>query len=212
VDFPALFLGPARCNNEGRKRGYAVVSLVFSLLFLVMGFFFLFVAAWAAYGVYRMLRSNQRSRLYLAAAKEDQPLRVDHLSRRLARLVEDTRLLRISLEAPIRDVNDLRRGEFAQSAGEDVEVIDTTLMNVSRQLADWVQTVETLDAHDRDTLVSVGLSADTVRAALDAEGGAFERRNLHPVGRPPLDQRLGGIVAELTRFERSLQATAQPYR
>jgi hypothetical protein len=189
-----------------------LVSLIFSLLFLVMGFFFLFVAAWAAYGVYHMLRSSQRSKKYLAESGDEQPLQVDHLSRALAKLVQDTRLLRVSLEAPIRDVGDLLEGEFTQRASEDMEGFDNMLMNVSRQVADWVHTVEKLEPGDRAKLEDAGISAEHIRAALDSEGGAFERKNLQPPGRPPLDKRLGAIVAELGRFEKALQTAAQPYR
>ena len=189
-----------------------MVSLLFSLLFLVMGFFFLFVAAWAAYGVYHMLRQGQRSKKYLAESKDDGPLQIEHLSRGLAKLVQDTRLLRISLEAPIRDVGELRQGEFTQRASEDMEGFDNMLMNVSRQVAEWVHTVERLDEGDRAALEQAGLSTAQVRAVLDSEGGAFERRNILQPGRPPLDQRLVAIATELGRFEAALQAAPQPYR
>jgi hypothetical protein len=86
------------------------------------------------------------------------------------------------------------------------------LMNISRQLADWVNAVDALDEGDRATLADAGLSAEPVRAALDSEGGAFERQNMKGLGRPPMDQRMAAIIAELTRFETSLQTAPQPYR
>ena len=188
-----------------------MVSLLFSLLFAVLGSFFLFVAVLAGFGLFHMLRSSERSRRYLAEAKEDAPLQLDHLSAPLRRLAQDTRLLRISLDGPIREVGDYRRGEL-QAASGDIESFDAMLMDLSRQLADWVQTVERLDERDRNVLIDMGLGVDPIRAALDFEGGAFERRNLMRTGAPPMDQRLQSIVAELDRFEAGLQVAPRPYR
>jgi hypothetical protein len=176
------------------------------------GFFFMFVAGWAGYGVYRMVRANERNRRYLQAARDDGPLQIDHLTPALRRLTQETRMLRISLEAPIRDVKDFREGEFHQTASEDLEGFDNMLMNVSRQLADWVATVDRLPEHERATLEQLGLSAEPIRNALDAEGWAFERRNLHRPGRAPMEVRLSNIVAELDRVETSLQVVPRPYR
>lgn len=178
----------------------------------MFGFFFLFVAAWATYGIYYMLRANRRSQQYLEGGAAEAPLQLDHLSGQLRRLAEDTRLLRISLEAPIRDVNDLRIGDFHQTAGEDMESFDNMLMNVSRMLADWVRGVETLPEPDLNRLGDLGLTPDAVRSALSFEGGAFERRNLNRAGAPPLDERLRAISRELARFETNLQATQRVYR
>lgn len=184
----------------------------FPLLILTMGYVFLVVAAWAAYGIYRMVRSSERSRRYLAAAKNDQPLQIEHLSLDLQRLAEETRLLRISLEAPIRDIADYRSGEFAHTASEDLDGFDNMLMDVSRQLRDWVVAVERLPELERNTLSDLGLSEAPIRAALDAEGGAFERRFVNRAGQPPMEQRLGRIVTELGRMEASLQTAGRLYR
>jgi hypothetical protein len=176
------------------------------------GFLFLFVAGWASYGVYRMLRANERNRRYLQAARDEAPLQLDHLSSTLRRLTQETRMLRISLEAPIRDVADFRQGEFHQAASEDLDGFDNMLMNVSRQLADWVAAIDRLPEHERATLERLGLSAEPIRSALDAEGWAFERRNLHRLGQHPMEVRLRNIVAELDRVETSLQVVPRPYR
>lgn len=178
----------------------------------VWGFFFLFVAGWAGYGFYRMIRSDQRNRRYLQAGRDEAALQIDHLSPALRRLAQETRFLRISLEAPIRDIAEFRQGEFHQTASEDLEGFDNMLMNLSRQLADWVGTVDRLPEHDRATLEQLGLSVAPIRNALDAEGWAFERRNLNRAGKPPMETRLRNIVAELGKVESGLQVAPSPYR
>lgn len=172
----------------------------------------MFVAAWVGYGIFQMVRSAERNRKYLRAARVDAPLQLDHLPAGLRRLAEETRFLRISLEAPIRDVTDFRQGEFHHTASEDIEGFDNMLMNVSRQLADWVTAVDKLPETDRTRLEDLGLSPEPIRSALDTEGWAFERRNLNRAGQPPMDVRLRGIVNELTKIETSLQVAPRPYR
>ena len=178
----------------------------------MFGVFFLFVAGWAAYGIYYLLRTSKRNQRYLAAAKDDAPMQLDHLSASLRRLAQDTRLLRVSLEAPIRDIGDFRTGDFHQAAGEDLEGFDNMLMNVSRQLSDWITSVGRLPETDRHYLDDIGLSTAAVRRALDSEGGAFERRFVLRQGQPPMDKRLKGISAELQRFEDGLQVLPRVYR
>ena len=178
----------------------------------MFGVFFLFVAAWAAYGIYYVLRSSKRSQNYLIASKEEAPLQLEHLSSGLRRLAQDTRLLRVTLEAPIRDIADFRTGDFHQSAAEDLDGFDNMLLDVSRQLNDWVRTIERLPETDRNRLEDMGLSAATVQQAIETEGGAFERRYVVRPGQPPMDQRLGAIATELRRFEDSLQVAPRVYR
>jgi hypothetical protein len=194
------------CLGDGSRRHF-----VFCLLFVLVGYFFLFVAAWAAYGLYRMLRATEASRKYLEAAREEEPLRLGHLSPPLRRLVIDTRLLRISLEGPIRDILGHCEGDINRSA-DDAESFDNMLMNVSRQLADWVVVVDRLSEADRERLIDMGASADPIRRALDEEGWSFERRNLEPEGRPRMDVRLRRIAVALEKIERSLQLPPSPYR
>ncbi len=178
----------------------------------MLGVLFLLVAAFSAYGIYAMLRSNRRSQQYLESSREEAPLQLDHLSRPLRRLLEDTRLLRISLEGPIRDVVAIRTGEFHQTAGADTESFDNMLMDVTRQVVEWVETAERLGAAERSHLESLGVTPQGIRHVLDAEGGAFERRHLRRPGAPPLDQRLQGLSDELSRIELALQANGRVYR
>lgn len=190
-----------------------MASFVSALLFAVLGVFFLFIAGLAGFGLYHTLRSSERSRRYLAESSEDAPLRLEHLSPTLRRLAENTRLLRISLDGPIRDVRDYRHRDLHTTASQDLESFDAMLMDLTRQLADWLHAFEVLAERDRETLSDMGVSTEPIRAALDFEGGAFERRNMVRPGAPPMDQRLQHIVAELGRVEGTMQtAAASPYR
>ncbi|MCA9650996.1 MAG: hypothetical protein KC501_13860 [Myxococcales bacterium] len=176
-----------------------------------MGYLFLIIAGWAAYGIFRMMRSGKESQRYLVESREEAPLRVEHLSPPLARLAEDTRLLRISLEAPVRQIRELLVGDLDTTTVEDLDAFDNMLMNVSRQLADWLQTVDRLPADEAATMQDLGLSPEPIRQALMREGWAFERKHLRgPNG--SMDQRLGHVIAELRRVETQLQTHRRPYR
>jgi hypothetical protein len=176
-----------------------------------MGYFFLFVALWAAYGLYRMLRAGHESRRYLEAAREEEPLRVGHLSAPLRQLVADTRILRISLEAPVRDIASRVEHDVSGST-DDLESFERMLMSVSRQLADWMMSVERLSEADRGHMIDMGANVEPIRRALNEEGWSFERRNLRPEGRPHMAERLQRIIDTLAKVETSLQLPPRPYR
>ena len=175
-----------------------------------MGFFFLFVAAWATYGLYRVLRSGSASRAYLQAAHEP-PLQIAHLAEPLRSLAMDTRLLRVSLEAPLREMEQYVASGFDRSA-DDIEAFDNTLRDISRQLTDWVMSLENLPESERHRLADAGVSAAPIRQALEREGWSFERRNLLREGMPAMDARLRGVMQELAKVEAALQVQATPYR
>ena len=185
---------------------------LFSLLVVVFGVLFLLVAAFSAYGIYAMLRANQRNQAYLREAKTEMPLQLDHVSASLRRLVEDARMLRVSLEGPIRDVEAMRTGEFTQMAGADIDAFDSMLMNVSREVAEWLESAARLPEADAATLQDLGVAPNRVREMLDREGGAFERRHLKRAGQPPLDARLKALAEELNRLELALQTSRSVYR
>ena len=178
----------------------------------MLGVLFLLVAAFSAYGIYAMLRANRRNQQYLESSRDETPLQLDHLSGPLRRLVEDARLLRISLEGPIRDVLAMRTGDFRETAGTDMESFDSMLMNVTREVADWIEAADRLPSSDRSRLEDLGVGAQSIRHVLDSEGGAFERKHLNRPGAPPLDQRLEGLAKELSRFELALQTHDRVYR
>ncbi len=176
-----------------------------------MGFFFLLVAAWAGYGIFRLVRAHAESRRYLEAAKDDGPLQLGHLSVRLRQIAMDTRLLRISLESSVRDLEHFLRTDLNRTA-EDFESLDGMLLNVTRELADWVRTIERLPELERARLEDLGVSEAPIRSALDSEGWNFERRTMRRRGMPDMDQRLRNIMAELAKVETTLQLPPMPYR
>ena len=176
-----------------------------------MGYLFLIVAGWAAYGIYRMLRSGAESQKYLEEARSETPLQVDHLSPPLARLARDTRLLRISLEAPVRQIREMLVGDLDTTSTEDLDGFDNMLMNLSRQLGDWITAVERLPPNEAATLQDLGVSAEPIRQTLIREGWSFDRKNLRtPQG--TMDKRLEVVIAELLRVETMLQTTPRLYR
>ncbi len=176
-----------------------------------MGFFFLLVAAWALWGIYRMVQAHDRSRRYLEEAGREPPLQLSHLTEPLRSVLMDTRLLRVSLEAPLREIGEFVAGNIDRNA-EDVEGFDSMLMDVSRQLADWVLVIDRLPESARDRLSDMGLESESIRNALAREGWAFERKNVLRDGEPTMDVRLRNILAELVKFEQKLQLPPSPYR
>lgn len=176
-----------------------------------VGYLFLIVAGWAAYGIFRMLRVGRESQRYLMESREETPLQTDHLSPPLARLVRETRTLRISLEAPVRQVRELIVGDLDTASSEDLDAIDNMLMTVSRQLGEWLQAVDRLPETDAASLQDLGLDGEPIRNVLIREGWSFERKHLRGPG-GPMDQRLQHVIAELHRFETGLQVTRRVYR
>lgn len=176
-----------------------------------MGYLFLIVAGWAAYGIFRMVRTGRESQRYLIAGRDDPPLRTEHLSPPLARLAEDTRLLRVSLDAPVRQVRELRIGDLDAASSEDLEGFDNMLMTISRHLGEWLSIVDQLPPTDAASLQDLGLSAEPIRSVLIREGWTFDRKHLRGPG-GPLDQRISQVISELQRFETQLQTSRRVYR
>lgn len=177
----------------------------------MIGFFFLFVAAITGYGIFRVVRSSERDRKYLTEAKDDAPLQLDHLPHVLRQLLRETRTLRITLEATIRDVAELRRGQL-NSTAEDLESFDTMLMNISRAIADWLVAIDRLPETQRGAMQDLGADPGPIRVALEQEGFAFERKHLQRAGSPPLDERLRAVMSGLEKVETALQSSQRVYR
>jgi hypothetical protein len=177
----------------------------------MVGLFFLFVAAWALFGIYRLVRAHERSRRYLEESGQDAPLQLSHLTEPLRSVAMDTRLLRVSLESPLQEIADFVAGNIDRNA-EDVDGFDAMLMNLSRLLAEWVMAIDKLPEAPRERLADMGISADPIRNALAREGWAFERKNVVREGEPTMDARLKSILAELLKFEEKLQLPPSPYR
>ena len=176
-----------------------------------MGWFFITVACIAALGLLRLTKSGEQSRRYLDAARDEEPLQIEHLSLDMQRFVGDTRLLRISLESSVRTIAQYIAGEF-EATNDDRDGFDQMLMNVTRAVAEWLTSVDRLPETDRVQITDLGGNPATVRAALEREGWAFERRNLRMPGRPPMNLRLAAILEELRKVEVAVQARSRVYR
>ncbi len=176
-----------------------------------MGWFFITVACLAGLGLLRMTKAGEDSRKYLDAAHNEEPLQLDHLSAQMRRFVADTRLLRISLESSVRTIAQYIDGDL-EATNDDRDGFDQMLMNTTRNVADWLGTVDRLGETDRGQIADGGGNPGAVRAALENEGWSFERRNLTAPGRPPMNLRLQAVMGELHKVELALQQTHRIYR
>ncbi len=176
-----------------------------------MGYLFLIAAGWAAYGIYRLLHTGRETQRYLVEGPREAPLQTEHLTPPLARLAHETRILRVSLEAPVRQIRELLVDDIDSARNEDLESFDIMLLNVSRQLGDWLRTIDHLPANDAASLQDLALGPEPIRSALVREGWTFDRKHLRGPG-GTMDQRISHIIAELQRFETQLQSTRRVYR
>ncbi len=165
----------------------------------------------------RRQHANLRRELKSLAASEsiEAP---PHLSPTLARMVEDTRMLRIALDEPLQAVRSWHAADSSKilasvdlGDGSDLDrcdELDMALVNARRAVWDWVSAVERLPSADQHLLESLGLSTGLARGLLS------ERHALQRTGRDPkrelarIEQQLGPLLASLDRFEAALmQAT-----
>ena len=170
---------------------------------------YLTIAALAAIGLLQTMRTQARSRRYLESSPDEDPLQISHLSRRLQAVVRDTRALRLSLEGPLRELAEGGDKAFIGQLNEFDE-LQQRLRDAARELGEWVLEVERLGPSDRAYMHDVGAQPEHVRALLEQEGWALERKR----GRdqPPLKAQLERIVRELELFEERLQTPPAPYR
>jgi len=168
-----------------------------------------FILVVVGYGAFRLIRSQASARRYLEDGAQEAPLALDHLSSGLRRLATETRTLRISLEGPIRGLQELLSSELTR---RDDELMDHTLLEMSRQVNDWLAMVDRLGEGERQRLEEVGGSPEPVRAMLRAEKGAFERSRFYVDGAPSLDVRLQALSQEFARIETALQVQSRIYR
>ena len=160
---------------------------------------------------------HQRSNLKkaLAAAEDDCSSPFAHLSPGLARLGQDTQVLRSLLEEPLQAVQAWCRADDSPllakvdlGDGSDLDRCDDydlALVNARQAVWDWVSTVASLSEQDRATLEELGLSDREARELLSARN-AFCR-----VSRVPkrelerLESQVKPLLAALTYFEAGLQ-------
>jgi len=163
-----------------------------------------------SFGFYRLMRAQKEAQRYLESSAEA-PLQLSHLSSPLARVARGTRTLRISLESPLRAIREFMQTDLTRTE-DDLEAIDAALMDVTREIGQWLAMIDALSVQERGALESMGASSVRVRVAMEAEGWAFERSHLRRPGRPDLDLRLEALLRELARVEQALQVPLNPYR
>lgn len=168
------------------------------------------VALLTGFGFYRLVRAGREAQRYLEGHRE-QPLQLSHLSGALALVARETRTLRISLESPLRAIREYMQVDLARTE-DDGQAIDAALLETTRAIDEWLRMIAGLPDHERLAMEAMGASAAPIRAAMEAEHGAFERLHLRSPGRPDLDVRLAAILTELGRIEAAMQAPAGPYR
>lgn len=164
----------------------------------------------AGYGFYRLRKAEAAAQRYLGSGSEA-PLQLAHLSARLAEVARDTRLLRVSIEGTLQVVRESMQVDLTRTE-DDLVNLDAALLDLTRDVGQWLAMIEGLPAHDREHLAALGAGPEGVRGALAAENGAFERP---PPGRAPrvgLDARIEGLVRELGRIETALQDQGRMYR
>lgn len=172
----------------------------------------------------RRQRANLRRELRALAEGTYAAASLEHLSPALARLVEETRLLRLALEEPLQAARawlasdrspwlarvDMGDGSDLDRLGE----LDVALVNARRAVWDWLAALDQLPEGDRVVLADLGLSAGTVRSALEARD-AFRRTSARPRQESArIERMIAPLRAALDRFETSLAGATRvgPYR
>lgn len=142
------------------------------------------------------------------------PEAMPHLSPSLARLLEDTRMLRLALAEPIQAARAwvsadcsplLARVDVGDGSDLDrCDEVDVALVDARRSVWDWVRTVEALPDADQRTLEGLGLTTGLARDLL--AGAAFQRTSRAPRRElERIEQHLQPLIASLERFEAGLQ-------
>ncbi len=125
----------------------------------------------------------------LRAEDRDAALATGHLSRRLASLVQSTRILRLAIE---------------ESSSED--------SNADREVWDWIAEVRELPPEERTVLESLGLSVDGVEGALLTEVEERDKAGEEALARVD-HRRMEKIAEQLEGFETALlRHNPDPYR
>ncbi|MDC0719808.1 hypothetical protein [Nannocystis bainbridge] len=163
----------------------------------------------------RRQRANlERELRALAEAPELPRVPSAHLSPGLARLFDETRMLRTVLEEPLQAVRAwqaadrnpwLARVDVGDGSDLDrLEEVDVALVNARRGVWDWLGMVDGLSEADQETLMWLGLSVVPVRGALEGRD-AFRRTSA--VARKEsarIEQVVMHVRAGLDRFEGGL--------
>ncbi len=141
-----------------------------------------------------------------------------HLSSGLARVVDETRLVRLALAEPLQAVKAWHAADasplLAQvdvGDGSDLDrcdELDMALVNARQAVWDWIATVERLPGEDQRQLEDLGLTTQLARELL-AERSALQRTSRSPKRElERIERHFGPLLASLDRFEAALmQAT-----
>ncbi len=176
----------------------------------MLAYVLIFVAVVSLLGVVRLAVAGVRSQRYLEGAAQDRPLALEHLTGPLRTLAQETRLLRVSLEAPVRATEEFLRGSVDRSA-ESVESYDAMLMNATRQIADWAAQLRRLPRSDRERLRDLGVDVDDIEGRVERGEWAFDRWEMQRAG-AQAQVRLHGVMGTLARVEEALQVQRRLYR
>lgn len=155
------------------------------------------------------LRREMRS---LTSGEASVPL--EHLSPTLARIVEETCMLRIALAEPLQAVRAWHAADSSRilasvdvGDGSDLDrcdELDLALVNARRAVWDWCSAVERLPMADQHVLEGLGLSTGIARGLL-AERNALQRTSRTPKKElDRIEHQLHPLVASLDRFEAAL--------
>jgi hypothetical protein len=137
-----------------------------------------------------------------------------HLSPTLARMLEETRMLRIALAEPLQAAQAWHAADASKilahvdiGDGSDLDrcdEVDLALVNARRAVWEWVSAVERLPDNDQRQLERLGLHTGMARGLL-TERNALQRLSHTPRRElERIEQQLNPLVASLDRFETGL--------
>ncbi len=137
-----------------------------------------------------------------------------HLSPTLARMLEETRMLRIALAEPLQAAQAWHAADASKilahvdiGDGSDLDrcdEVDMALVNARRAVWEWVSAVERLPDNDQRQLERLGLHTGMARGLL-TERNALQRLSHTPRRElERIEQQLNPLVASLDRFETGL--------
>jgi hypothetical protein len=167
--------------------------------------------AMVSYGAYRVMRTQARARRYLELSGDEAPLQLAHLNPEVARLLQETRSLRLSLEGTVRVAEELLKTDLMRTQ-DDFETAGVVFMDASRDVVAWLKDFDSLGEGARARLQDMGASPESVRALMVEERWSFEIKTLKVKGRETLDRRIRVIIGQLMTIELAMQSRSRGYR
>ncbi len=165
-------------------------------------------------------KQHARDRALEAAHDDAEAINTRNLSPELARLAQQTRIVRLTLETPLRRYSAPVLSDTPWGRRTRCDEYDNALIDARRALWDWMHAFKHLEPRDLTRLQELGLSLAPFRAVL-YKRGVFDRSDdpweqvLFPRA-PDLDyvfSELRRTMYELKRFEFALTGRSlDPYR